>query len=398
MNSSPNRNAALSGLKVLDLSRVRAGPTCVRVLADFGADVIKIEAPAGVDPNDGMSGARDGYDMLNLHRNKRCMTLNMKSEAGRSIFLKLVEKADVVVENFRPDVKDRLNIGYDILEKTNPRIILASISGYGQSGPYRLRGGFDQIAQGMGGLMWLTGLPGQGPIRAGIAVADSSAGLYAAIGILIALRERNVSGRGQWIHTSLLEAQIAMLDFQAARYLVDGVVPPQAGNDHPYVTPMGVFRAADGFINIGVAGQGLWKKFCEAIGRADLIEDPRFSTDPDRFKNKVALYQILSGLFGEKPTAHWLDVLEKSGVPAGPIYKVDEMFADPQVEHLQMSKPVHHPRRGNVSVVRQPLNMSRTPAEIHESIPDLGVHTDEILGDLGYDKAALAALRKNRIV
>lgn len=398
MNANAKSSAALSGLKVLDLSRVRAGPTCVRVLADFGADVVKIEAPPGLDPNDNMSGARDGYDMLNLHRNKRCMTLNIKSEEGRRIFLKLVESADVVVENFRPDVKERMNIGYTVLERVNPRIILASISGYGQSGPYRLRGGFDQIAQGMGGLMWLTGLPGQGPVRAGIALADSSAGLYAAIGILIALRERDVSGRGQWIHTSLLEAQIAMLDFQAARYLVDGVVPPQAGNDHPYVTPMGVFRAADGFINIGVAGQGLWKKFCEAIGRADLIEDRRFLTDPDRFKNKAPLYEILCALFAQKPAAYWLDALEKAGVPAGPIYKMDEMFTDPQVEHLHMATSIHHPKRGDVSVVRQPLNMSRTPAEVRDTLPDLGFHTDEILAGLGFDQAALQSLRKDRVI
>jgi crotonobetainyl-CoA:carnitine CoA-transferase CaiB-like acyl-CoA transferase len=398
MNTNGGPTAALGGLKVLDLSRVRAGPTCVRVLADFGADVIKIEAPAGVDPNEGMSGARDGYDMLNLHRNKRCMTLNIKSEEGRRIFLKLVEQADVVVENFRPDVKDRLEIGYEALAKVNPRIVLASISGYGQSGPYRTRGGFDQIAQGMGGLMWLTGLPGQGPVRAGIALADSSAGLYAAIGILIALREREVSGRGQWIHTSLLEAQIAMLDFQAARYLVDGVVPPQAGNDHPYVTPMGVFRASDGFINIGVAGEGLWKRFCEAIGCEDLAADSRFLTDPERLRNKPALYDILSNLFATKPAEHWLDALERAGVPAGPIYKMDEMFNDPQVEHLEMAKPVDHPDRGQVRLVRQPLNMSRTPAQIRNALPDLGFHTGEILNDLGYDAATVEALRQNRVI
>ena len=398
MSTTATRSAALSGLKVLDLTRVRAGPTCVRILGDFGADVIKIEAPSGLDPNDNMSGARDGYDMLNLHRNKRCMTLNIKSEEGRRVFLKLVETADVVVENFRPDVKDRMNIGYDALAAVNERIILVSISGYGQTGPYRLRGGFDQIAQGMGGLMWLTGLAGQGPVRAGIAIADSSAGVYAAVGVMIALRERDVSGRGQWVHTSLLEAQIAMLDFQAARYLVDGVVPQQAGNDHPYVTPMGVFRASDGYINIGVAGQGLWKKFCEAMDLKHLIDDPRFTTDPDRFKNKPALYEILSDLFAKKPASYWIDALDKVGVPAGPIYKVDEMFADPQVAHLHMAQPARHHRRGDVSVVRQPLNMSRTPPSIGDSLPDRGQHTEEILQEIGFDKTAFEALRKNQVI
>src|SRR5215813_6966254 len=231
--SAPQRPGALAKLRVLDLTRVRAGPTCCRILGDFGADIIKIEAPPGIDPNEGISGARDGYDMINLHRNKRSLTLNLKEHAGHEIFMRLVKDADVVVENFRPDVKDRMGIGYEALSAVNPRIILASISGFGQDGPYRMRAGFDQIAQGMGGLMWVTGMPGSGPMRAGIAVADSSAGVYAATGILVALAEREQSGCGQWVHTSLLEAQIAMMDFQAARYLIDGIVPGQAGNDHP---------------------------------------------------------------------------------------------------------------------------------------------------------------------
>jgi crotonobetainyl-CoA:carnitine CoA-transferase CaiB-like acyl-CoA transferase len=251
--------SALSKLRVLDLTRVRAGPTCCRIFADFGADVIKIEAPPGVDPNEGMSGARDGSDMQNLHRNKRSITLNLKTPAGLDVFKRLVKTADIVVENFRPDVKHRLGIGYDDLKAINPRIILASISGFGETGPYRTRAGFDQIAQGMGGLMWVTGLPEQGPVRAGIAIADTSAGLFAAIGILVALAEREQSGEGQWICASLLQAQVAMMDFQAARYLIDGVVPQQAGNDHPYSTPMGVVRTADGYINIAVGGPAQWK-------------------------------------------------------------------------------------------------------------------------------------------
>ena len=229
----PSPSKALEGLRVLDLTRVRAGPTACRILADFGADVIKVEAPPGVDPNESISGPRHGYDMQNLHRNKRSLTLNLKRPDGHAVFMKLVETADVVVENYRPDVKDRLGIGYEALRAVNPRIILCSISGFGQIGPYRTRAGFDQIAQGMGGLMWVTGQPGHGPVRAGVAVADTTAGLYAANGILVALHERERSGEGQWVHTSLLEAQIAMCDFQAALYLVDGKVPAQAGTDHP---------------------------------------------------------------------------------------------------------------------------------------------------------------------
>ena len=290
-------STALANLRVLDLSRVRAGPTCSRILADFGANVIKIEAPAGVDPNESMSGARHGYDMLNLHRNKRSLTLNLKATAGAEIFFRLVGPADVIIENFRPDVKDRLGIEYETLRTVNPRIILASISGFGQSGPYRTRAGFDQIAQGMGGLMSVTGYPGQGPMRVGIAIADSSAGVYAATGILIALAERERSGVGQWVQTSLLQAQIAMMDFQAARYLIDGELPGQAGNDHPFSTPMGVVETADGFINIGVGGDGQWRSFCSALDQDDLADDPDYATVDARFRNRPKLTVILTDVF-----------------------------------------------------------------------------------------------------
>ena len=269
-------STALQKLRVLDLTRVRAGPTCVRMFADFGADVIKIESPSGVDPNDGMGGPRHGSDFQNLHRNKRSIALNLKTETGIAIFKKLAATADIVVENYRPDVKFRLGFDYESLKKLNPRIILASISGFGQDGPYANRPGFDQIAQGMGGLMAITDLPGQGPVRAGIAVADSSAGLYAALGIFIALAERETSGEGQWVQTSLLQSQIAMNDFQAARYLMSGEVPKQAGNDHPTSMPTSVYKTADGHINIAATGEGNWRKLCDAIHRADLFEPRAF--------------------------------------------------------------------------------------------------------------------------
>ena len=396
--SRPNPSSALRHLRVLDLTRVRAGPTCCRVLADFGADVIKIEAPPGVDPNEGMSGPRHGYDMLNLHRNKRSLTLNLKQPEGLEVLQSLVKTADVVVENFRPDVKTRLGIDYEALERLNPRIILASISGFGQDGPYCKRAGFDQIAQGMGGLMWVTGKPGEGPMRAGTAVADSTAGLYAATGILIALAERERSGKGQWLHTSLLQAQIALLDFQAARYLVDGDVPAQAGNDHPYSTPMGVVGTADGFINLAVGGDGQWRSLCKAIERPDLIDHPDYSTGAGRANNRPQVWAILKPIFKAKPSAFWLDLLEEKGVPAGPIYKVDEMFDDPQVRHSGIVQSVDHHARGEIKVVGQPLVLSRTPASIDTASPDCGEHTDEILNELGLDNARIEQMRAKGVV
>ncbi|WP_439575814.1 CaiB/BaiF CoA transferase family protein [Phreatobacter sp.] len=394
----PRPSTALDHIRVLDLTRVRAGPTCCRVLADFGADVIKIEAPPGVDPNEGMSGHRHGFDMQNLHRNKRSLTLNLKTEEGRAVFLKLVETADVVVENYRPDVKDRMGIGYAALKAVNPRIILASVSGFGQTGPYRTRAGFDQIAQGMGGLMAITGHAGEGPMRAGIAVADSAAGIYAATGILVALAEREKSGEGQWVQTSLLQAQIAMCDFQAAVYTVDGKVPPQNGNDHPHSTPMGALPTADGHINVGVGGEGQWKAFCRAIGREDLAAHPDYVDARQRFRNRKALMSLLGDLFRTQPADHWLDLLEAEGVPAGPIYTMDQVFADPQVVHLGMATPVQHHARGEVRLIAQPLVMSRTPPAVATALPEQGEHTDEVLAEAGFAADEIARLRQNRIV
>ncbi len=389
---------ALSHLRVLDLTRVRAGPTCCRVLADFGADVIKIEPPDGIDPNEGMSGPRLGYDMQNLHRNKRSLTLNLKMPEGRGIFMRLVETADVVVENYRPDVKDRLGLDYATLRAVNKRIVLASISGFGQDGPYRTRAGFDQIAQGMGGLMWVTGKPGEGPMRAGVAVADSTAGLNAAIGILIALTEREKSGEGQWVQTSLLQSQIALCDFQAARYLVDGVVPPQAGNDHPYSTPMGVLETADGYINIGVGGEDQWKNFCKAIERIDLMDHPEFASLQQRFDNRPKLGAVLAPLMKQHSSAHWLGLFERHDVPAGPIYRMDEVFADPQVQHLGIVARVSHPARGEIDLVGQPLALSRTPSAVVSAIPDKGEHTHDVLREAGYAPDEINRFAQHRII
>ena len=392
------RSTALGELRVIDLTRVRAGPTCCRVLADFGADVVRVEAPAGADPSAAVSGARHGYDMLNLHRNKRSLTLDLKDPDGHALFLRLVETADVVVENFRPDVKDRLGIAYDDLARVNPRIILASISGFGQDGPYAGRAGFDQIAQGMGGLMGVTGIPGGGPMRAGAAVADSSSGLYAAIGILVALQERAVSGRGQWVQSSLLEAQIAMMDFQAARYLVDGDVPRSSGNDHPYVTPMGVVATKDGYLNLGVGSDAQWGAFCGLIGKSEWAEYAAYATNDARFRHRSELWERLAPIFAERSTADWVGALEEVGVPAGPIYSMDEVFADPQVQHLGMAAPVHHHARGETRLVAQPVKLSRTPASVYASAPDAGEHSDEILAEAGLSAEEIRDFRARNVI
>ena len=334
-------STALSKLRVLDLTRARAGPTCVKQFADFGADVIKIELP--VEAGDGMTGERDGSDFQNLHRNKRCMTINLKVPEGREVFMRMVAGADIVVENYRPDVKHRLGIDYESLKKVNPRIILASISGFGQSGPYAKRPGLDQVAQGMGGLMMVTGNPGEGPMRAGAAVADMTSGFLASIGILTALYEREQSGVGQWVQSSLLQAQIALLDFQAVRYLVEGEVPGQVGNDHPTFMPTSAYLTSDGYINLSSPGN-LWPRLCEAIGHPELKAKPEFANSPARSKNRELLKQELNAIFTQKTTREWIEILNAAGVPSGPIYTMDQVFADPQVQHVKAAVPVKHPR------------------------------------------------------
>src|SRR2546423_7474996 len=342
-------STALARFRVLDLSRVRAGPTCVRQLADFGADVIKIETPPSIE-SETMGGPRHGPDFQNLHRNKRSITLNLKAKEGVAIFMKLVKTADVVVENYRPDVKDRLGIGYESLNKINPRIILASISGFGQDGPYRDRPGFDQIAQGMGGFMSITRLPGQGPVRAGTAIADISAGLFAALGIMTALLEREKSGKGQWVQSSLLMSQIALLDFQAARYLMTGVPPRQAGNDHPTSMPTSAYKTKDGYMNIAATGEAMWRRVCEGIGRPDMLENPDFKGEQNRSKNRVALNSEIEKALAARTTAEWIGVMTAAEVPCGPIYSIDQMSDDPQVRHLAAEVSTTAPKLGTIRI------------------------------------------------
>ena len=379
-----NPSGALSGTMVLDLTRVRAGPTCTRVLSDFGATVIRIEPPAGTTENEEMIGPRLGYDTINLQRGKWSLTINLKHPDGVKLFLRLVESADIVVENYRPGVMDRLGLSYSFLSSQNPRIIMASISGFGQTGPGSHRPGFDQIAQGMGGLMSVTGeKDAERPLRTGIAVADSAAGLYGAIGVLLAVIERSRSGKGQWIQTSLLEAQIAMMDFQAVRYLIDGEVPKPAGNNHPHMAPMGVVTTRDGTINIAVAGEGLWRSFCRAIGRVDWLDRAEYTTQGDRCDHRDLLMAEIDAVFREHPAAHWLAVLEAAGVPAGPIYRMDQVFADAQVQDLGIATSIHQKGRGDVRVIGQPVRLSRTPARIAQGAAERGEHTMEILQAFG---------------
>jgi formyl-CoA transferase len=386
---------ALSRFTVLDLTRVRSGPTCVRQLADWGANVIKIETPPHLDAGEGMGGARHGPDFQNLHRNKRSITLNLKDRAGVDLFKRMVERADVVVENFRPDVKSRLGIDYESLREINRGIVYASISGFGQDGPYRERPGFDQIAQGMGGLMSITGLPGQGPVRVGIPVADLTAGLFCALGIMVALLEREKSGEGQWVQTSLLQAQIFMLDFQAARWLVSSEVPQQAGNNHPTSIPTGVFKTADGHINIATTGNAIWERMCRAIGGEALLAREEYKTSKDRSKNRDALNSDIDKLLVSRSSAEWVERLNAAGVPCGPIYSIDQVFSDPQVEHLRMAGTVQRPDGSDMRLVAQPVALSRTPSRMAARPPEIGEHTDEVLQEFGVSEKEIAALRKS---
>jgi len=381
---------ALSHLRVLDLTRVRAGPVCVRHLADFGADVIKIENVS----EESYAGPREGPDFQNLHRNKRSMTLNLKSDDGLEVFKQLVKTADVIVENYRPDVKFRLGIDYELMKKINPRIIYASISGFGQDGPYVNRPGFDQITQGMSGLMSVTGTPGEGPMRVGGAVTDVTAGLLAVMGILTALVERDQSGEGQWVQSNLLQAGLTLLDFQAARYTMNGEVAKQVGNDHPTFMPTSAYPTADGYMNVAATGMGVWEKFAAALGRDDLLNDEEFKLAKGRSDGRARLNAEISHTLETRTTAEWVDHLLAHGVPCGPIYNMDQVFADPQVKHIGASAKVTHPTLGELTLLNQSIGLSRTPASLKTSTPMKGEHTEEVLAELGFTAEKIATLKQ----
>ena len=388
----------LSRFKVIDLTLARAGPSCVRTLADWGADVIRVEPP----PEDGEAGVlvgrRDGSDFQNLHRNKRAITLNLKNEEARDILLRLVEQADVVVENMRPGVTKRLGVDYESVRKRNPRIVYGSISGFGQYGPYTSRPSIDQIAQGMSGIMSVTGIPGQGPVRVGVAVTDIMAGAFLAQGILIALLDREVSGQGRWVQTSLIEAGLTLLDFQATRWTMDKKIPPQEGNNHPTNTPMGCFPTADGHLNVAATSNKNFQIFCKLIDRQNMAADPRFASTALRRQNKQAMNEIIAAALQARTTGEWFELLVAAGLPCGPVYNIKQAFADPQVEALRIRRPVTHPRLGELDLVAQPCEITGFDREIRTATPDLGEHTNEILGSLGYSAEEIEKLKVARAI
>ena len=394
----PQASEALARFTVLDLTRVRSGPTAVRQLADWGANVIKIDALTDDAGGEQPGGPRHGSDFQNLHRNKRAMTLNLKDPTGLAVFRRLAAQADVVVENFRPDVKARLGIDYASLRQINPRIVYGSISGFGQDGPYHQRPGFDQIAQGMGGLMSITGAPGQGPMRVGIPVADLTAGLFCAMGILTALLERDVSGQGQWVQTSLLQAQIFMLDFQAARWLLEQEVAGQAGNNHPTSIPTGVFKTSDGFINIATTGGKIWERCAQTIGAPEFLTDPDYSTAPARSKNRDALNAAIEARTVTRSTAEWVQAFNAAGVPCGPIYSIDQAFNDAQVKHLRMAQEVPTDDGRQLRLVGQPFTLSRTPSRMAARPPEFGEQTEEVLAEFGFSANEIADLRRQNVI
>ena len=383
----------LSRFTVLDLTRVRSGPAAVRQFADWGANVIKIEEPGDV-PDDKPGGSSQFADYQNTHRNKRSVTLNLKHPEGKALFMEMVKQADVVIENYRPNVKFKLGIDYESLRKVNPRIILASVSGFGQDGPYVDRPGLDQIAQGLGGIMSVTGEPGRGPMRAGIPVADLTSGLFCAIGTLVALLEREESGEGQWVQSSLLQAQVWMMDFQIMRWLMNKEIPGQTGNNHPTTAATGVYPTSDGFINLAAMGTEMFVRLVKALGRPEIAEDARFKDIKTRGQHRPALNELIAECTKEKPSAYWIDIFNKEGVPCGYIKNVKETMEDPQVVHLGMAKKLQHPKLGEISVVNQAVIMSRSKRDVFTAAPDRGEHNHEVYAEFGISADRVDALAK----
>jgi crotonobetainyl-CoA:carnitine CoA-transferase CaiB-like acyl-CoA transferase len=388
----------LSRFKVIDLTLARAGPSCVRTLADWGADVIRVEPPPGDEGARDLVGNRDGSDFQNLHRNKRAITLNLKTDEGREILMRLAETADIVVENMRPGVAKRLGIDFESVKQRNPRIIYGSISGFGQYGPYAQRPLFDQVAQGMSGIMSVTGLPGQGPVRVGVAVTDLMSGAFLAQGLLIALLDREVTGEGRWVQTSLIEAGIALLDFQATRWLMDKTVPRQEGNFHPTITPMGLYPTADGFLNVAITSSRNFRKFCQLVGAEAMAADPRFASAELRSRNKETLNELVAQALRRKTSREWFETMVAEGIPCGPVFDIKDVFEDPQVRELRIARPVGHPRLGKIDLIAQPFEITGHDRALRSPTPDPGQHTDEILRSLDYKVDEIEKLKIKRVV
>ena len=374
------------------MTQVRAGPTAARQLADWGADVIQVQMPEHMRGDDTLGG-QEGSDYQYTHRNKRSITLNLKEPEGIAVLKELIKTADVLLENFRPDVKTRLGIDYDVLSKINPRLVYASISGFGQTGPYATRPGFDQIAQGMGGLMSVTGLPEQGPLRVGIPIADLCGGIFAAYGVTVALLEREHSGKGQWLHTSLLEAMIYMMDFQTSRWTIDGEIPGQAGNFHPTSIPTGVYKTSDGHINIAVFGGKIWERFAEAMGAPEWITDERSKTKISRSVHRKWLNAEIEKRLMLNTSDYWIATLNEAGVACGRINNLKEVFEEPQVQHLGILKKVTSKHLGEQTLVGQPVTLTRTPSTVARAAPKRGEHSEEILSEIGYDRDTISRMK-----
>ncbi len=391
----------LDHLLVLDLTSFRSGPTAVRQLSDWGARVITIERPP--DRNDSAGGAlgtRLGSDFQNLRRNNESLTLDLKHPDGKAVFLELAAKADVVVENFAPGVTERLGLDWAALHAYNPRLVLGSISGFGQVGPWARRPGYDQVAQGMSGLMSVTGLPGQGPVRSGHAVADSSSGVYLSFGILAAIIRRDRTGEGSWVRTSLLEALVAMMDFQAARVLIEGDVPAQQGNFHPTAVPMGTFPASDGVFNLAPGTNAHFRAVCAVLGHNEWAEDERYSRPGARAKRRDEVNEMIGAVTRTRPAEEWIEAFIAEGVPAGPVLDLGQVFAHPQVQALGIAQPIEHPTRNPAALVGQPITFADDPGYrgVRRSAPTLGEHSDAILAELGRDPAEIDRLRTAGIV
>jgi crotonobetainyl-CoA:carnitine CoA-transferase CaiB-like acyl-CoA transferase len=389
-------SAALARFRVIDLTQVRAGPTACRQLADWGADVVQVQMPEHMRGDDTLGG-QEGSDYQYTHRNKRSITLNLKEPEGIVILKKLIASADVVVENFRPDVKFRLGIDYETLSKDHPGLVYASISGFGQTGPLAQRPGFDQIAQGMSGLMSVTGKLGDGPMRVGIPIADLCAGIFAAQGVLVALLERDASGKGQWIHTSLLESMVYMMDFQNSRWLIDGDIPTQAGNYHPTSIPTGVYKAKDGYMNIAVFGSKIWERFCEILGAPEWVTDERYKNKQGRSINRDSINAEINRRLASQDRAYWVERFNAGGVACGLINDVKGVFEEPQIQHLAIVKDVVSSHHGPQKMVGQPVQLERTPSTIVRSAPKRGEHSEEILKELGLETAELASLKSKGV-
>ena len=385
-------SSALSRFRVVDLTQVRAGPTAARQLADWGADVIQVQMPEHMRGDDTLGG-QEGSDYQYTHHNKRSITLNLKEPDGIAVLKKLVETADVLLENFRPDVKTRLGIDYETLSKINPRLVYASISGFGQTGPYATRPGFDQIAQGMGGLMSVTGLPEHGPLRVGIPIADLCGGIFAAYGVTVALLEREHSGKGQWLHISLLEAMMYMMDFQTSRWTIDGEIPGQAGNFHPTSIPTGVYKTSDGHINIAVFGGKIWERFAEAMGAPEWITDERSKTKTNRSVHRAWLNAEIEKRLMGNTSDYWIATLNEAGVACGRINNLKEVFEEPQVQHLGILKRITSKHLGEQTLMCQPVTLTRTPSTIARAAPKRGEHSEEILSEIGYDADAISRMK-----